>query len=176
MKRRSFLKTSVIGTAVLAGGGLVAWHSIDTYTGDLSLKSSIHKLVSLDLASVESKGKWNVAQILNHCAQSVEYSMLGYPEHKSDFFKRTAGKLAFSAFKAKGRMRHDLGEAIPGAEVLIATASVEKAKRRFQTAMLVFADFKGDLAPHFAYGALSKKEYELAHVLHFANHLEELSI
>lgn len=174
MTRRGFLKTSIVGTALIGGCGLITWHSIEPFTGDLSLKSSIHKLVSLDLARTQSSGLWNVAQILNHCAQSVEYSMLGYPEHKSAFFKSTAGRLAFSAFKAKGRMHHNLSEEIPSADPLVASANVEQAKRRFQTAMLVFADFTGELAPHFAYGVLSKSEYELAHVLHFNNHLQEL--
>ncbi|MDT0596626.1 DUF1569 domain-containing protein [Glaciecola petra] len=175
MNRRGFLKSSIVGTAVIGGAGIIAWHTVDPFTGDLSLTSSIHKLVTLDLGQTKSSGLWNVAQILNHCAQSVEYSMLGYPEHKSAFFKSTAGKLAFNAFKAKGRMRHNLSEEIPGADPLIASANVEQAKRRFQTAMLVFADFKGELAPHFAYGSLSKSEYELAHVLHFNNHLQELT-
>ncbi|MFT6701096.1 MAG: hypothetical protein ACJAUM_000956, partial [Pseudomonadales bacterium] len=30
--------------------------------------------------------------------------------------------------------------------------------------------------PHFAYGELTKSQYELAHAMHFVNHLKELVV
>ena len=36
--------------------------------------------------------------------------------------------------------------------------------------MLAFAASSKPLLPHFAYGDLSKQEYELAHAMHLADH------
>lgn len=35
---------------------------------------------------------------------------------------------------------------------------------------------KLSLAPHFAYGPLTKQQYEMAHVMHFNNHLKEIDL
>jgi hypothetical protein len=48
------------------------------------------------------------------------------------------------------------------------------ALMRLENAFLVFKQYQGKLSPHFAYGELSKQEYEAAHVMHFHNHLSEL--
>ena len=60
-------------------------------------------------------GEWEPAQIFTHCAQSVEYSISEFPVHKSNIFKISVGKLAFSS---KGRMTHGLSEPIPSAPKL----------------------------------------------------------
>jgi hypothetical protein len=36
--------------------------------------------------------------------------------------------------------------------------------------MDAFARFNGTLRPHFAYGELTKPQYERAHLMHLANH------
>jgi hypothetical protein len=52
----------------------------------------------------------------------------------------------------------------------------QAALDRLMYALGHFEQFDGPLAPHFAYGALSKTEYEIAHVLHLNNHLLEIVI
>jgi hypothetical protein len=42
-------------------------------------------LPSEQLASM-STGEWNSAQVFSHCAQSAEFSMIGFPQHKSAVF------------------------------------------------------------------------------------------
>lgn len=101
--------------------------------------------------------------------------MLGFPEHKSEFFKSTVGQLAFSIFLSKGQMKHSLSEPIPEAPLIAPSTHVELALQRLMNALTEFKRYKGPLAPHFAYGALSKKEYEIAHVIHLNNHLQEVS-
>jgi hypothetical protein len=42
--------------------------------------------------------------------------------------------------------------------------------QRLLDAMDAFAQFNGTLRPHFAYGELTKPQYERAHLMHLANH------
>ena len=114
--------------------------------------------------------QWTWAQTLVHCAQSIEYSMSGFPQAKSLAFQRTVGAAAFTVFSWRGRMTHDLGEPIPGAPPLDAGAEVAAAVARLKRSVLAFAHWQQALRPHFAYGDLSKAEYEKAHAMHLANH------
>ena len=176
MNRRKFIKAT-IGSGVTVGliGGAL-WFSIDKNTDPLTIDTAITVLNSLSERPLLHSGEWNPTQIFNHCAQSVEYSMSGFPKHNSDFFKNTVGQLAFSAFSAKGKMTHSLNEAIPGAPVLALENNLEQSIIRLEKAMFNFKNYQGDLKPHFAYGELSKAEYEVAHVMHLLNHLKEIKV
>jgi hypothetical protein len=101
---------------------------------------------------------------------------MGFPEHKSKLFKNTVGRIAFSIFSSKGKMTHNLSEVIPGAEPFSAKEDVMFALDRFKKSLVGFKKHQGDLTPHFAYGNLSKAEYEIAHVMHFYNHLQEIEL
>ena len=46
----------------------------------------------------------------------------------------------------------------------------KEAAKRLLDAMDAFAQFSGPLRPHFAYGELTKPQYERAHLMHLANH------
>lgn len=69
-------------------------------------------------ADLRPGSDWNWPQTLVHCAQSIEYSLTGFPQMKSAVFQRTIGAAAFSVFSWRGRMTHDLAEPIPGAPEL----------------------------------------------------------
>jgi hypothetical protein len=101
--------------------------------------------------------------------------MTGYPEHKSEVFKNTLGAVAFSAFATKGAMVHSLDEAIPGAPMIDPEQNSALALERLKKSLMDFEKFDGALQPHFAYGELTKAEYEAAHVMHIYNHFDELS-
>ena len=156
-------------------GGVGFWMSIPANTQQLTLESVLNSLDNLQSASVQTTGQWKLSQILQHCAQSVEYSITGFPIHKSMLFKHSVGKLAFAAFEAKGKMSHALDEVIPGAPDL-KTQSLSDAFDRFRQSIYDFDVYNEKLQPHFAYGSLSKLEYEKAHVMHFFNHMQEISI
>ncbi|NMP31987.1 DUF1569 domain-containing protein [Thalassotalea sp. M1531] len=175
MNRRAFIISAVVGTAAISSTGL-AWQLIEPNNEPLTIATSLDKLELLLQNEVTTTGQWSLYQILVHCAQSVEYSMIGYPEHKSPVFKNTVGKFAFSAFSAKRRMAHGLNEAIPGAPEISGAADLPSAFERFKQSLLTFQNYKGKLAPHFAYGELTKMQYEQAHVMHFNNHLNEIII
>lgn len=109
------------------------------------------------------------AQTLVHCAQSIEYSMTGYPQSKSALFQRTVGAAAFAWFSWRGRMSHDLGEPIPGAPPLDG-AELVQAEARLRRAVRDFEAWSGPLRPHFAYGELAREDYARAHAMHLADH------
>ncbi len=119
-------------------------------------------------------GGWTLAQMLNHAAQSVDYSIDGFPEMKSALFRKAVGGVAFAVFQARGKMGHTLDEPIPGAPALDAQAPLEPAIARALAALRRFEAHSGSLAPHFAYGALDKAQYTRAHLMHLANHWTEV--
>jgi hypothetical protein len=42
--------------------------------------------------------------------------------------------------------------------------------------MIKFKGYHGHLAEHFAYGNMTKQQYEQAHAMHFYNHLLEIEL
>lgn len=113
---------------------------------------------------------WNLSQVLQHLAQSVEFSMQGFPALKGAWFRSSIGSAAFAVFNARGAMSHSLDEPIPGAPALDASQTLKTSVQRLLDAMEAFASFQGTLRPHFAYGELTKPQYERAHLMHLANH------
>ncbi len=136
-----------------------------------SLRDALDEMARLSKAGAPtSAAAWNWAQVLLHCAQSIEYSMTGFPQPKSPLFQRTVGAAAFKVFAWRKRMLHNLAEPIPGAPAIDRGADVEHASARLQRAIGAFEQWGRPLRPHFAYGVLSKSQYERAHAMHLANH------
>jgi hypothetical protein len=133
-----------------------------------SARTAIQALTSTSRFS----GAWALPQVMNHLAQSIEFSIQGFPQPKSALFQQTAGRAAFAFFDARGAMSHSLQEPIPGAPAL--ATELEAARARLLTALATFEAHSGALAPHFAYGALDKNAYTRAHLMHLANHWTEL--
>ena len=142
----------------------------------LTIASALRRIDELTHKSLTSTGAFTPYQILIHCAQSVEYSMSGYPELRPEIFRNTVGKVAFSLFSTKGSMTHPLDEPIPGAPTLETGNDIDAALLRLRKAYTDFEQYNGPLSPHFTYGELTKEEYTIAHVMHINNHLEEVKI
>jgi hypothetical protein len=174
LNRRKFILGSIASGGFIGCG--VAWFGIEQNEEPLDIDFALSKLNKLMLHNPIATGEWNLYQIFTHCAQSVEYSMLGYPKHNSDVFKSTAGTAAFSLFNLKRKMTHALDEAIPGSPQFSDEDNIAYAFERFKKSMIDFKNYDGVLAAHFAYGQLSKLEYEAAHVMHFNNHLQEIEL
>lgn len=140
-----------------------------------SLDDALRWLDRLDAAPrPQATGAWPLAAVLDHLAQSIEMSMDGFPQPKSELFQKTAGTAAFGFFKWRGRMSHGLSEPIPGAPPLPAGADWKPGAARLRQAITRFHGHHGALKPHFAYGPLSKTDYALAHSFHIANHQDEI--
>jgi hypothetical protein len=170
MQRRTVLKGAALGGVAALGAGYWALPT-GPAPAALSLEGAQQVLASLVDQPLRSLKGWSPVEVFNHCAQSIEYSISGYPELKPAWFRGSVGPLAFSVFAARGAMRHPLDEAIPGAAPLNQPGSQAQALQRLQQAFADFAAYQGELQPHFAYGALSHADYAQAHVLHLYNHL-----
>jgi hypothetical protein len=134
--------------------------------------AEVERLSAAPVRALDPTTAWNWQQTLEHCAQSIEYSLQGFPQMKSALFQTALGGPAFQVFAWRGRMSHDLAEPIPGAPALDAAApDAVVALARLRSAVQSFTTHGGALQPHFAYGALDKARYDQAHAMHLANHL-----
>jgi hypothetical protein len=170
MRRRTVLKGAALGGVAALGAGFWALPTGPKLAA-INLDGARQVLDDLRGRALLSTRGWSPSEVFNHCAQSIEYSMDGYPELKPAWFRHSLGPAAFAVFSARGAMRHPLDEIIPGAAPLLEPASPELALQRLQAAFERFASYDGELQPHFAYGALDHAEYAEAHVMHLYNHL-----
>lgn len=177
--RRHFLASILAPTAALCTLGTAGCQS-STRLRDLrftTLSEAQHELDRLArLADRPQTAAWTWPATLTHCAQSIQFALSGYPQAKSELFQRTVGRAAYQVFAWRGQMSHDLSEPIPGAPALLTQADPQTALAELHEAIEAFHRHTGDLQPHFAYGRLSKAEYELAHAMHLANHLAAFDI
>ena len=171
MNRRPLLITGVIVAAGAAG-----WLAIPSGARPLTIASATDELNKLKGAKIKHSGGWTPAQVFEHMAQSVEYSMTGFPEPKPALFQSTVGAAAFAVFQSKGAMKHSLTDPIPGAPVLASNGDQDAALHRLLRSLADFDAFGGALKPHFAYGALDKPTFAAAHAMHVFNHLTEFSV
>jgi hypothetical protein len=177
--RRLFLSTTLAPAAAFCALGTAGCQS-STRLRDLrfaTLSEAQHELDRLArLADRTQTAVWTWPATLTHCAQSIQFALSGYPQAKSELFQRTVGRAAYQVFAWRGQMSHDLSEPIPGAPALRPQADPQAALAELHQAIEAFHRHTGELQPHFAYGRLSKAEYELAHAMHLANHLAAFDI
>lgn len=139
-----------------------------------STEAALRTLASLKAQPLRSAGAWDLAHVLHHAAQSVEFSLQGFPAPKPAWFRSTVGPVAATVFSARGHMSHSLTEPIPGAPDIAEGQALGPAVDRAIAALQAFERHDGPLQPHFAYGALDKADYRRAHLMHFANHWQEV--
>ena len=169
MNRRQLLKTATLLAAPpLLAGCQGEMQSFATW------RYAREAVLELRFKEPKLHSSWNLTQMLQHAAQSVEFSMTGFPELRPAWFRATLGSAAFTFFNARGSMSHTLDEPIPGAPALDASQSLKLSVQRLLDAMDAFTAFQGALAPHFTYGTLTRDQYERAHLMHLANHWEQL--
>lgn len=173
MNRRQVLTLGAMGGVAALGAGFWALPTGER-PGALSIDGAQGLLRTLEGKALISLKGWSPAEVFNHCAQSIEYSISGYPALKPSWFRSSVGPLAFSVFAARGAMRHSLNEAIPGAASISEPANQTQALNRLQQAFSDFSAYSGELQPHFAYGALTHADYADAHVMHLYNHMSLL--
>lgn len=177
MKRRTFIELG-LGLSAVAGAATYGWLSLrpPRATDFSSLSNAIEYIENLpDNAFIVSSGYWSAHQIFVHLKQSVDYSMVGFPEQKSKWFQVTLGSLAYHLFEAKGGSTHPLFKPIPGAEPLPVRGNTYKALQSLAASLKQFQQSQ-NFKPHFAYGTMSKSQYELAHLMHINEHFSEIDV
>jgi hypothetical protein len=166
-----FAGGAIAGAAALGTGAFI----VSGHRRFQTLDDARRAVAPLAEHPLRTTGAWNLAQVMNHVAQSVEYSLDGFPESKPALFQATVGHLAFALFDARGAMHHPLDQPIPGAPALPADTALPVAVQRLLDAFDRFERHPGALQAHFAYGALDKPAYERAHLMHLANHWAEFA-
>ncbi|WP_058300665.1 DUF1569 domain-containing protein [Gorillibacterium timonense] len=137
--------------------------------------------VKKELSSLEGYGviqtkQWPLYEILAHCAQTIEYSMTGYPVLKPKLVRKTIGRVAIRKFLKQGYMKHDLTAHVPGGAKIRRQGTAEEGIELLLKAIDAFQAYKGPLAPHLIFGELSKEEYDLYFAMHIADHFSELEL
>ena len=131
------------------------------------------ELAAVDPGALRSRGAMSPAVALGHCAQSIEYSISGYPRAKPWPVRRLIGPRLLARFRAARRMRHDLAAPVPGAPSLAEGPPVQ-AMQRLLAAIDAFLAHRGPWPEHLAFGRMDRAAYADAHWLHIRNHLEEI--
>jgi len=139
-----------------------------------SLPAALETVTQLRNEAAEMSGTWDLPHVLHHIALSVEYSMVGFPAPKPAWFRATLGSYAFALCNAGGQMTHSLDEPIPGAPDVAQGLALGPAIDHLTAALQTFERHTGALAPHFADGTLDKPAYTRAHLLHLANHWQQV--
>lgn len=167
MRRRDVLAGAAAAPLLLAGCDVTP---VATFP---DLAGARRAIESLPATAATTEG-WSLAQVLVHAAQSVEFSLHGFPQMKPALFRGTVGGLAFSVFDRRGKMSHGLEEPIPGAPAIDPATPLPTAVQRLSKALADFDAHRGVLFPHFAYGALDKTQYTRAHLMHLADHWQRV--
>ena len=174
--RRTLLTVAAVGTGVSLSGLGVGYWTRDPDPERHSIAATLTQLKDLVGQPIVSETAWSPGKVFSHCAQSVRYSMEGFPSSKSSLFQNTLGAAAFGVFSHLGKMRHDLEEPIPGASEISDDIGTDLGLAQLIGALERFRGYRQELQPHFAFGELNWEEFELAHVFHINNHFEKLKI
>lgn len=178
-ERRSALRRVglVVGMGALAAPLLVSMVHPAPLNSErfASIDAAVKTLEQLKAPAARMRGAWDTSHVLHHVAQSVEFSISGFPAPKPAWFRATVGSYAFALFNARGQMTHTLDEPIPGAPDIAQGQPLAPAIDHLVSALQRFERHEGALMPHFAYGSLGKADYTRAHLMHLANHWAELA-
>lgn len=145
-----------------------------TKTTAPSLKDAEESLLRLKNAKEIVCPHWNLSEIYLHCAQTIDYSMSGYPQLKPAIVRATVGRLAIHKFLSQGYMKHNLTAPVPGGEPLNSEENPKESVEELFSAIQRFRSYSGQLKPHLLFGRLSKEEYDTYFAMHIADHLSEI--
>lgn len=137
----------------------------------MDLEDVLKAIEQIEQGGFKLHGTWDATQHIDHCAQAIQFSMVGYPILKPAILRKTIGKLAFHIFNLRGHMSHHTQQITPGAIPTESNNLMDSIKIYKQSALQLL-NWNKPLYPHEFYGQLTKKNHIKAHTLHFANHFE----
>lgn len=140
----------------------------------VSLEEAKKELMRLKETSHVQVKNWGVAEICLHCAQTIEYAMVGYPVMKPALIRGTIGKIAIRKFLSQGYMKHNLSAHVEGGSKLDSDVDDQEGIQKLLDTIDLFQAYTRELKPHLLFGRLSKSEYDQYFAMHIADHLNEL--
>jgi hypothetical protein len=117
-------------------------------------------------------GQWGLAQVCEHLALALEATMTGFPRPFPWWVRRLLGPPLGVCILLTGRF--PAGLPMPAGVAPPAGVAEEEALRHLRQALEQFQRFGGSLAPHPAFGRLSRRQWERLSLLHCAHHLSFL--
>ena len=135
-----------------------------------ALKAALDRLRAAPAPTIA--GGWTPAQVLEHCAQSIDCQMKGFPAMKPAVVRATVGRVVLGVFLARGRMSHDRVAQVPGLEAPVNRPWAE-AVDRLAASVRALQGWQTELAPHAVFGAMSKARGERYHAIHVSDHLRD---
>ena len=166
---------------VLTGAGAVGLSGLSGCAGELqrfpTLKAAKAAVLELGFGEVRLEHpSWNLSQLLQHLAQSIEFSMQGYPEMRGAVFRALLGNTRLCALQCARRHEPRSGRADTRRAAAQAADLPQGRRGPLLAALNAFEVWGGPLKPHFAYGELDKAQYTRAHLMHLANHWSQLRL
>jgi len=135
------------------------------------LAQALERAEKCEFDAKEPATGWSLPQALAHCAQSIEFSIVGFPRLRGRVYQAVLGRALKRRFLRRGVMFHNRAASVPGAPPMPATLTRGEALARLRRAIDRFQAHEGPLAPHFTYGLATKEEYEALHAMHLTDHL-----
>jgi len=117
------------------------------------------------------RGSYTFSETVQHAAQSIGYSMTGYPRLAPASLRVTVGRAVKHLFLNRGAMRHNLSAPVSGAPDLDPAMPDLAAIAVLRAAVARLAAFDGALQPHPTYGRCSKEQVASLQTLHLREHL-----
>ena len=122
-------------------------------------------------ALLSPRGTYTFSQTVQHAAQSIGYSMTGYPRLAPVSLRVTVGRAVKHLFLRRGAMRHNLSAPVSGAPDLDPGLRDLAAIAVLRATVSRLAGFDGALQPHPTYGRCTKEQVASLQTLHLREHL-----
>lgn len=137
------------------------------------LNSIKELLISDYYNSNYKKDNWSPYKTFVHCAQTIKYSMEGYPKTKPLIIQLTLGKIVFKSYLKQGYMKHNLSAPVPGSPFIEDSNDINRGIDILIDAIDLFQKFEGEFKRHLIFGGMTKEEYGTYFSMHIMDHLSE---
>jgi hypothetical protein len=117
-------------------------------------------------------GRWDLGQVCEHLALALEAMMAGFPRRFPWWVRWLGGPVVRAWVFATGRF--PAGLPMPAGVAPADAPDEDAAVRHWREALERFTRFDGPLAPHPAFGRLSRRQWERLTLIHSAHHLSFL--
>ncbi|WEO76741.1 DUF1569 domain-containing protein [Cryobacterium sp. SO2] len=122
-------------------------------------------------ALLSPRGRYSFSETAQHAAQSIGYSMTGYPHLAPVSLRVTVGRAVKHLFLRRGAMRHNLSAPVSGAPELDPTMPDLAAVAVLRASVNRLVAFDGALQPHPTYGRCTREQVATLQTMHLREHL-----
>lgn len=118
---------------------------------------------------------WGIYEICMHCAQTISYSMTGYPKMKPAIVRLTIGKAVVSKYLKQGYMKHNLQSHVSGGEKIDPNGEPAAGIDHLLSEIEKLENYTGTLKPHSVFGEMTREDYMKYFAMHISDHFSEVT-